>query len=234
MIRKLLLVFFLAPAFAFGQLFEEDEGYTKEFIWGVSKKTNSGLIGGLVMKWSKSIGNDFYRTIGFEIMNVKHPKEQRYISPSTGTAFIFGKENFLYAIRGQYGIEKVMYKKAPQQGVQIHFAAAAGPTMGIVAPYIVVSSGESEKYDPTVHTSPSAIQGSGRLFEGLCFGHIVPGANAKASTIFEFGTFRKSVAGVEIGVMAEAYAQTIILVPTQRNRAVFTSAFFTLFWGSRK
>jgi len=231
---KFLLVLLLLPFFGSAQLFEKEYDYSKEFTWGINKNTNSGLIGGFVMKFSKSIGNDFYRTIGFELMNVKHPKEQRYISPQTGTSFIFGKENFLYAIRGQYGIEKVMYKKAPQQGVQIHFAAAAGPTLGVVAPYIVVSQGESRKYDPIVHTSPSAIQGSGRLFEGLCFGHLVPGANAKASTIFEFGTFRKSVAGVEIGLMAEAYAQTIILVPTQRNRAVFTSAFFTLFWGSRK
>ncbi len=232
--RKLLALMLLLPLFGYGQIFEEDYDYSKEFTWGVNKNTNSGLIGGFVMKFSKNIGDDLYRTLGFEIMNVKHPKEQRYISPQTGTPFIFGKQNFLYAIRAQYGLEKILYKKAPQQGVQIHAAAAAGPTLGIVAPYIVVSDGQSERYDPRVHTTPNAIQGSGRLFEGLCLGHFAPGVNAKTSTIFEFGTFRKSVAGVEIGVMAEVYTQRIILVPTQKNRALFTSAFFTLFWGSRK
>ncbi len=234
LIRKLWLILAFFPAIGFGQIFEEDYEYTKEFIWGINKNTNSGLIGGFVFKWSKNVGKDLYRTIGFEMVNVKHPKEQRYVSPQTGTSFIFGKQNFLYAIRGQVGLEKVVFKKAPQQGVQIHLTAAAGPTIGIVAPYMVVSEGRSRRYDPIVHTSPNAIQGSGRLFEGLCLGHLTPGANAKTSTIFEFGTFRKSVAGIEVGVMAEVYTQKIILVPTQKNRALFTSAFFTLFWGSRK
>lgn len=231
---KLLAVALLAPMLVFGQLEEEEFEYSKEFTWGVNKNTNSGLIGGLTLKWARRMKESTYRTVSFDILNVKHPKEQRYISQSTGTSFIFGKQNFLYTIRGQYGIEKIMFKKAPQQGVQINVWAAVGPSIGLEAPYYVLSGGASEVYDPTRHTSPNAIQGSGKLLQGLGESKIVPGGNAKTSVIFEFGTFRKNVAGLELGLAAEVFTRKIIIVPTQENRAFYTSAFFTLFWGSRK
>lgn len=232
---KLLFLLVLCPLLSFSQSEEESFEYSKEFTWGINKNTNSGLIGGFVMKFSRSVGEEIYRTIGFELVNVKHPKERRYIS-QTGTSFIFSKQNFLYALRGQYGYEKIMFKKAPQQGVQINVNAAAGPTIGIVAPYYVVGSGsgESEVFDPVVHLRPENIQGSGRLFQGLGQSKIVPALNLKTGVVFEFGTFRKNVAGVEVGLAAEVYTKKIILVPTQKNRSLFTSAFFTLFWGSRK
>ncbi len=234
LIHKLIPVLLLCPVLAFSQIDEEDFSYSREFIWGINKNTNSGLIGGFIMKFSKSAGEGIYRTIGFEMLNVKHPKERRYISPATGTSFIYGKQNFLYSIRGQYGYEKIMFQKAPQQGVQINIGAAIGPTLGIVAPYYVVSGGESEVYDPNVHISPSAIDGSGKLFEGLGESSIVPGLNGKIGVLFEFGTFRKNVAGIEIGVAAEIFTKKIILVPTQDNRSFYPSAYFNLFWGTRK
>ncbi len=232
--HKLLVVVFLMPLLALGQIEEEEFDYSREFIWGINKNTNSGLIGGLTLKWARRMKENTYRTISFDILNVKHPKEQRYISQTTGTSFIFGKQNFLYSIRGQYGVERIMFRKAPQQGVQINVGAAAGPTIGLEAPYYVLSGGNSEVYDPNRHTSPNAIQGSGKLLQGLGESKIVPGLNAKTSVIFEFGTFRKNVAGLEIGLAAEVFTREIVLVPTQENRAFYTSGFFTLFWGSRK
>lgn len=230
---KLLVSAFLLPILCTSQVIEEEFEYTKEFIWGLSKNTNSGLIGGFVMKFSKKTGEDLFRTIGFEIMNVRHPKEERYVS-SFGSRFSFGKSNFLYTMRGQWGYEKVLFKKAPQQGVQIHVGAAVGPTLAILAPYFIEVDGETRQYDPARDISPGTIMGSGRLFQGLCLGHFVPGLNGKSSIIFEFGTFRKNVSGIEVGLAAEAFPKVMEIVPTQRNRAVFTSAFFTLFWGSRK
>ena len=128
-----------------------------------------------------------------------------------------------------------MYKKAPQQGVQINGNVAGGPTIGIVAPYYVLTAGgEQVVYDPVLYPTPQSIQGSGRFLQGFGESKIVPGFNAKASLSFEFGAFKNNVAGVELGLMAEAYIKEIVLIPTQPNKSFFTSAFFTFFWGTRK
>lgn len=228
----LLLVF---PFLGAAQLFEGEEfEYTSEWIWGINKNTNGGLIGGLMLRHSRKKSDDVYHTFGLELSNVKHPSEARYPGLQ-GAGFIYGKNNYLYAIRTNYGLEKLMFKKANQQGVQISLAAAAGPTFGLVAPYYILNSDQQyEQFDYQQHGSPGSILGPGKLFQGLGDSDFVPGLNTKGSIFFEFGTYRSNVAGVEVGVMAEAFTKEIVLVSTQPNKSVFTSVFFTLFWGTRK
>ena len=225
----------LAPLLTEAQLFDgEDYEYNSEIIWGINKNTNGGLIGGLMVRYSRSRGDDFYETYGLELSNVKHPSESRYVGVQ-GQSFIYGKTNYLYAIRLQYGREKLLFKKATQQGVQINAGASAGPTFGLVNPYYILApDGNYEKFDPVRRPSPESVAGPGKLFQGLGETNLVPGINLKASTSFEFGTYRSNVAGVEVGIMVEAYTKKIILVPTQENKSRFTSVFFTLFWGTRK
>jgi hypothetical protein len=91
----------LLPVFSFGQISQSDFEYTREFTWGVNKNTNGGLIGGVMLKHSRLRQNNIYQTFGLELLNIKHPKEQRYTSRQTGTSFIWGKQNYLYAIRFQ-------------------------------------------------------------------------------------------------------------------------------------
>lgn len=217
------------------QLFDGEEfEYTSEWIWGINKNTNGGLIGGLMVRHSRKKGDDLYHTFGLELSNVKHPSEARYIGLS-GAGFIYGKSNYLYAIRTNYGLEKLMFKKANQQGVQISAAVAGGPTFGLVTPYYVL--GADQRYAPfslVTHPSPQNIAGPGKLFQGLGDADFAPGLHAKGSLFFEFGTYRSNVAGVEVGVMLEAFSKEIVLVASQPNKSVFTSVFFTLFWGTRK
>lgn len=208
--------------------------YTREFIWGFNKNTNGGLLGGLVFKWGIAINEKTFQTYGFELMNVKHPKEFRYPTQS-GSHFIWGKSNYLYAIRGQYGRDFLLFKKAPQQGVQINASLAVGATIGIVAPYYVQTEFGSQQYvfGPN---SPNRFQiiGSGRLFEGLGKSKITPGLNAKASVSFELGAFKNNLTGFEVGFLTEAFIKKIPIIPTQKNRAFFTSAFITIFYGIRR
>lgn len=207
--------------------------YTKERIWGFSKNTNGGLIGGFIFRWSKAMDEKTFRSIGFEIMNVKHPKEHRI---STVQQFIFGKSNYLYAFRGQYGRDHILFKKAPQKGVQINFSYAGGPTLGVIAPYYIRTTNEPDgiQYNPEIHKTATSITGTGNLFQGLNESDITVGLNAKASLVFEMGAFKTNVTGFEIGAMLEAYPQRIELMPLERNRAVFLSGFITWFYGRRK
>ncbi len=214
--------------------FDDTEKYVKEFIWGVTTNTNSSLIGGAVFRYGRSHREDIFETFGIELVNVAHPSEQKYTSSQNGSSFIWGKQNRLLAVRGQYGRDKIIYGKESQKGVQINANIALGPTIGIVIPYYVLTSGgEYVVYDPKRYTNLQSIQGSGKFLQGLGESKIIPGINIKAALIFEFGSFMRNVIGIEFGGMAESYVKQIIIVPTKTNTALYASAFFTFFWGKR-
>lgn len=231
-----LLLFSISP-FSTAQIKQEYD-YSSEVIWGINKNTNGGLIGGFILKYGREINNGFFETFGVELSNVKHPKEQR-TQTANGSTFIWGKQNYLYAIRFQYGREKILFKKAPQQGVQINAHLSVGPTVGLVTPYYIsVALGPFESrsvpFDPVIHQNQRNIIGTGRLFQGLGESDIKIGANLKSALIFEFGTFKRNVTGFEVGFMLEGFTEEIIIVPQADNRAIFPSAFITLFYGSRR
>jgi len=232
---KGILTFFMILSFYLGfAQFDDEDKYVKEFIWGVTTNTNSSLIGGVVFRYGRSHKDDIYETFGIELVNVAHSSEQKYTSSQNGSTFIWGKQNRLLAIRGQYGRDKIIYGKESQKGVQINANIAAGPTIGIVMPYYVLTSGgEYVVYDPVRYTTLQSIQGSGKFLQGFGESKIVPGINIKAALDFEFGSFMRNVIGIEFGVMAEGYVKKIVIVPTQTNKALYTSAFFTFFWGKK-
>ncbi|ERM84859.1 hypothetical protein P872_22630 [Rhodonellum psychrophilum GCM71 = DSM 17998] len=230
-----LMVHFLS----FGQ--REDAGnyeYDREVLFGINKNTNGGLIGGFSMKIGTRIDDTNFQFFGLELSHVKNTKEARYPTP-LGNSFIFGKSNYLYSIRPHYGREIILFRKAPQQGVQISALAAVGPSIGIIAPYYVeypISRTETvrEQYNPEVHQSRFNILGPGRLFEGIGESELAIGANAKAALSFEFGIFKSSVTGVELGYQLEGFTKEIPLMPTTDNRQIFQSVYFTFFYGFRK
>jgi hypothetical protein len=233
-------IFCLAGLAGFAQTQDSYE-YNSEFIWGINRNTSGGLIGGITFKKSRKLTDRVFETFGLEIMNVKHPQEVRRNSTITGRFFIFGKSNYLYALRPQYGRDVVLFTKAPQQGVEVKAVFAAGPTIGIVAPYMVERrTGPPDVFRQTRHEqySPdipfSDILGPGNLFQGLANSKIQLGGNVKTALSFEMGTIKSQVAGFEIGFLVDAYFSEVVLMPTADNHSVFPTAFFTLFYGNRK
>ncbi|MFT4834181.1 MAG: hypothetical protein ACJAVY_001788 [Marinoscillum sp.] len=232
MMKKLLLCLLIVlSAGAYAQNGIDD--YSREFTWGVNKNTNSGLVGGVVLKFAHRQKEDVFATYGLEFFNVKHPQEFRYTDASSGSRFVWGKENFLFSIRTNYGRDILLYKKAPQQGVQISAVFSAGPTLGLIAPYYVLYNGKYVPYDASKYRNVNTIQGSGKVFRGIGESDVTFGLNAKAGLSFEFGAFKNNVAGVETGISLEAFPKEIILVPSQENSAVFTALYFTFYWGTR-
>jgi hypothetical protein len=212
-----------------------DYDYTSESIWGINKNSASGLIGGFIFRFSRSVKPNHYRTIGFELINVKHPAESRVVS-RTGNYFIVGKTNHLFALRGQYGRDIVLFKKAAQQGVQITATGSVGPSIGLEAPYYIeLNQFVKEPYDPSnpAHRVDN-ITGSGFIFQGLFESNLVIGLNIRAGLSFEFGTFKSNVSGFEIGTLIDMYAREINMIPEADNYAIWPTVYITLFYGSRK
>jgi hypothetical protein len=219
---------------------QDSYDYNSEFIWGINKNSAGGFIGGFVFKKARRISEGQFETFNLEIMNVKHPQEVRQNSQFTGNFFIFGKSNYLYAIRPQYGRDFVIFKKAPQQGVEVKAVLAAGPSIGIVAPYyierrIAPDVFTATRHEPYTTQVPfSDILGTGNLFEGLGESKIQLGGSLKAAINFELGTVKSQVTGFEAGFLVDSYFNKVILMPSAENKRVFPTVFFTLFYGTRK
>lgn len=212
--------------------------YDREYLLGINKNTNGGMIGGVALKVGTRLDDSQFAFFGLEFANVKHPKEVRY-STVTGNNYIFGKSNYLYAIRPHYGREVILFKKAPNQGVQVSALAAVGPSIGLVAPYFIeyaLNRVETvvEQYDPAVHQSRFNILGTGRLLEGVGKSDLALGGMAKAALYFEFGVFKSNATGLEVGYQVEGFQKKIPLILREQNRQFFQSAYFTLFFGFRK
>ena len=167
------------------------------------------------------------------MINVRHPAELKVVT-GTGNSFTIGKVNHLFAIRGQYGREYLLFKKATHQGVQINLNLTIGPSIGLESPYYIeYEQSIRVPYNPSTHTNEK-ITGRGFIFQGLFESKIILGANIKTSLSFEFGTLKSSVSGFEAGFLLDAYTRKIYMVSEADNYSVWPTAFITLFYGSRK
>lgn len=240
---KILLVSYISLSGVIAHAQTQDSyEYNSEFTWGINKNSAGGLIGGFTFKKARKLSDNTLETFGLEIMNVKNPEEVRQNSGYTGNFFIYGKSNYLYAFRFQYGRDFILFTKAPQQGVEIKAVLAAGPSLGVVAPYYIERAVDNsfftskhEQYDPNnPNHSFNNILGTGNLFEGIGDSKLQLGANIKAGLNFELGFLKSQVTGFEVGILVDSYFNKIILMPTAENKSVFPTVFFTLFYGSRK
>lgn len=221
---------------------QDSYDYNSEFTWGINKNSSGGLIGGFTFKKARKLNDRVLETFGLEIMNVKHPLEVRRSSRWTGNYFIYGKSNYLYSFRFQYGRDVILFTKAPQQGVEVKFVGALGPSIGIIAPYYINRSVDNsffvtvnEQYDPTnPNHGFNNILGTGNLFQGLWDSSLTIGLNVKLGLNFELGTIKSQVTGFEVGFLLDSYINKVVLMPTTDNYAMYPTVYFTLFYGSRK
>lgn len=243
---KLLFFLFLIGSSAWAQQ-QDEEAYNREISYGINFNTNAGLIGGGMIKSSRYLNGNWSQFYALEIVEVKHPKENRLFSNATGNSFIAGKSNYLYVLRPEYGREYVFFRKAPESGVQVNGILAGGPSLGLLVPYYIVydySSNVSgpasdrdlrtEKYDPAKHKSYELIRGNAGFLTGVGETNINIGAHLKTGLSFEYGRYREDVTGVEVGFLLEAYPKKVVLIPGANSSSLFTSAYLTLYYGRRK
>ena len=227
----------------------EEDNYQSVTTFGVTTNTNSGLLGGFVFRQSKRLPSTFlgrpqYRYLAVEVVNVKHPKEVQQSVNFSGSRFTYGKENYLFVVRPQYGREISLFQRNADEGISINAVLAAGPSLGIVKPYYVevnegnnrtrivaASSLSGKPGQPGTGAQPT---GSGGFFRGFGESKLAVGANVKASLNFELSAFRNNTTGLEIGFLAELFPQQITIMTGADKRAFYSSGYVTLFFGSKK
>jgi hypothetical protein len=242
----LFLCFHQGVMAQFGNESSEDDSYNSEFVLGINFNTNGGLIGGGMFKYSKKLENKERQLQSFalEIVNIKHPKEQLSVSPFTGTSFVYGKRNYLFIVRPQYGREFILFKKAREQGIQVNFIGAGGICLGLAAPYMIRYDDPRDpndnavdyfQFDPKKHKDPNFIRDTGGPFKGLSEAAIHPGLNLKASFSFEFGVIKSNVSGFEAGLNLDLFTKKITMfeIVEPEGRSYYSSIFLTFFFGGR-
>jgi hypothetical protein len=219
---------------------DNEETYKSFTSVGITTNTNSGILGGAVFRQSsalgaKMFGKNTYRYLALELVNVKHPKELSTQDFVTGARLVYGKQNYLFVLRPEYGRELTLFSRQDDEGISISGIVAAGPSLGFEKPYMVQyqNSGRvtTEPFNPD---TPGDIIGAGSFFQGFGQSKVVPGVHIKTAMSFELSAFRDNVTGVEIGFIAEAFTRKITIMADAQNKAFFTSGYLTLYFGSKK
>jgi hypothetical protein len=227
----------------------DEDDFRSVTTFGVTTNTNSGLLGGLAFRQSKRLPGTFlgltqYRYFAVEAVNVKHPKEVQQSVNFSGSRFTYGKENYLFVVRPQYGRELTLFQRTADEGISINAIFAAGPSLGIIKPYYVEVS-EGQNRTRTVPASSLNMRpgqpgtggqaiGSGGFFRGFGESKFTVGANVKAALNFELSAFRNNTTGLEIGFLAELFPQKITIMSGGEARAFYSSGYVTLFFGTKK
>ncbi|WP_242926062.1 hypothetical protein [Pontibacter vulgaris] len=221
----------------------EEETFRNELSYGINFNSNGGLVGGVFGRSAYLVRDGLYQFGGLEIVEVKHPKENRLYSANTGDFFIAGKQNYLFVVRPQYGAEYVLFKKAAESGVQVNAVGAVGPSLGFLVPYYIRynygsrtsdSDVRTEQYDPIQHRDIELIEGSANVFTGLGEAKVNFGLHAKAGLSFEYGRYNESITGMEVGFMVEKYTKKLNMIPQAENYSTFASVYLNLYYGRRK
>ncbi len=234
----------------------DEQSYSKEFVFGINFNNQGGLLGGASIRSSRVLDDRNLRFWMLEGVMLKNTKEQREPT-AAGGSYIASKTNYGFVLRPSFGLQRVLFRKAADAGVQVNVLASAGPSLGLLMPYhitydytyarvggntINLSSDDivTEQYDPAKHTISYAILDHGPLFSGIGQTQVVPGAHLRGALSFEYGRYRDAVAGLEAGFLVEGFTKRMVilspdpnLASDQLNRRFFPSVYLTLYFGHR-
>lgn len=201
------------------------------------------------------------RFYNIEFGNLRHAQEVRqnfdYQIVQTNRvsrAFVYGKQNSAFALRGMVGNKRYFSEKAKNKGLAVGISYAAGGNITFIKPYYLelnqlrdgIPIITEEKYSPEneeqfldVFRSQTIIGGA-EFSKGLNELSVMPGVSAKAAIHFDWGAFDEYVKALEAGIMIDAYLKKVPImvesdaVPYLKNTPVFVNLYINLQLGKRK
>lgn len=190
----------------------------------------------------------------FEIGELRHQKEFRQsvnnfsiISSRSPRAFVFGKQNNFYVIRGGWGAKRYLTEKAGNRGVAVGYSYQFGPTLGLLKPYylelfrrvdninVIVSEKYSEQ-NADRFLDRNYIYGASPFTMGFGELGLRPGLHGQMSLHLDWGAFDEVVKAVEVGIMGDFFFTDVpIMVENEniKNSPIFLNLFLTLQLGKR-
>lgn len=193
--------------------------YDNEMSFNVSLATPRNFLIG--MRSGKLVSFDEMRYWALSFGDLRNSRERRenpdrinLLTNRVSRAYVYGKQNQLYALRFAFGKRKYLSEKARQRGVAIGYSYEVGPTLGILKPYYLeVDAGdpESNRIIDIRHTGNNTAEflnqdrifGASSWAQGLSEISVRPGVHLKAATHFAFGAYDEMAKSLEAGVSAD-------------------------------
>jgi hypothetical protein len=241
--KKLLIIaviFFYNAVFLFaqGELDEQQKVFFRnERSFAILLNTD-GI--GFSYRAAKRIDYLNKRLIEIEAGTLKHPKEYRQPNYyNQGGSFVFGKLNSTFFLRGGFGHQHELYKKADLGGIAIRYFYSAGPVFALYKPiyYRVlypISQTEfeikDEKFDVSI-ALPQDIWSRASFTKGLNETKVLPGLFVKGGFNFEYSKEDKIIHAIEFGAQVDAFPKKIPIMASTDNKAIFFSLFVSYRFG---
>ena len=231
----------------------DEQSYRKEFVFGVNFNNQGGLLGGASVRSSRVLEGRQLRFWSIEGVMLKNVKEDQR---NTGVgSYIRRKTNYAFVLRPSIGIQRILFRKAADAGVQVNGLVSVGPSIGMLMPYYIsydITAARSgtqpnlatddivnEQYDPFKHNEDYILD-RGPLFSGIGQTKFVPGVHFRAGLSFEYGRYRDAVTGAEVGFLLEGFTKRLLILSPGNlsevdalNRQFFPSVYLTLYFGHR-
>ncbi len=220
---------------------QEEQGvvyFKKQTVFGIQLNTD-GFGAFLEKGYSKSLKKALLFQVS--ISEKKHNKEIKVSNVTVpGSPFLYGKVNFVYPLQLGAQIQFLLGNKTPRNGVHVSGNFGGGLSLALLRPYEVQVEKNNElvfiRYNsadslaflgPSVRSGPRFVNG----WNGL---KVNPGIYAKAALRFDYGVYSEIVSAIEVGIKAEVYSSKIQQMAWQKDRQLFTSAYFSILFGHRK
>lgn len=178
----------------------------------------------------------------------ENPDRVNFVNNRVSRAYVFAKQNQLYALRLGFGTKRLLSEKARERGVAIGYSYEVGPSLGILKPYYLeIEQADAapidvrytgDNLDVFVNNQVNVF-GASAWTVGLDEVSVRPGVHAKFATHFGFGAYDETAKSLEAGVMADYFlGNTDIMIespltPGVSNSPLFLSLFINLQIGKR-
>lgn len=187
----------------------------------------------------------------FEILEYKHPKQDKYtsgIQPTFGyptpKAFVYGKQNNFYSLRVALGRRRQIAEKAEKSGVEVSYTYLIGATLGILKPYQIYYYDPSNEKDiisllkyngenKEKFLDALNIYGSAGFSRGLFQSKLIPGVHGKFGLNFDWSPYDQIIRAIEVGLMYDIYIREIPIMIQEKNTFYFTNLYVSFQLGKR-
>ncbi|TXF91615.1 hypothetical protein FUA23_00070 [Neolewinella aurantiaca] len=229
--------------------------YDNELTFNMSLASPRNFLIG--MRSGKLVTFDEMKFWSLSFGDLRHSRERRenpdrinLLTNRVSRAYVFGKQNQLYALRVGFGKRKYLSEKARQRGVAVGYSYEFGPTIGFLKPYYLeVDAGEpnSNRIVDIKYTGDNAsdflnqdrIFGASAWTQGIDEISIRPGIHAKVAAHFGFGAYDEMAKSLEAGISADyLLGDTDIMIesdltPGVSNSPLHVSLFINVQLGKR-
>jgi hypothetical protein len=172
---------------------------------------------GVLYRRGKHITGSTRSFYEIDLQSLRHQKEVKV----SGTAenrkrFVYGKLNTVMLVRGAFGMQNVIFRKADNKAVEVRFSYCVGPTFAFAKPYYYQLPAGFNRQDQPLEVkfknesfTQDSVVGKGKFTTGLAETVIYPGVNGKFNLSFEYASYTNLIRAIETGITVDYFPRAL-------------------------